>query len=86
MALREGFAPLENACAALGRIALLRFESADAEREFAEQLRNLARQLRERNHAEGAAARSILNGVVKMEQKAALLAASKTDGEKRLKQ
>ncbi|HVA82038.1 MAG TPA: hypothetical protein VNF29_14010 [Candidatus Binataceae bacterium] len=78
MVLRLSFQPFEEACAVLGRIALLRFASPKAEAEFAEQLRELARNLRARNEADGAVVRSILKGVASLERDAILLASSKT--------
>ena len=75
--LRLSFEPLEQACATLGRIALLRFASPDAERDFAEQLRELARDLRRRAQADSATARSLLKGIAEMERNARLLAMSK---------
>jgi hypothetical protein len=77
-ALRLGFEPLEQACAALGRIALLRFNSAEAEADFAEQLRELAQNLRHRATADGATARSLLKGIRELEKTAIILASSET--------
>lgn len=76
--LRLSFEPLEQACSALGRIALLRFNSAEAEADLAEQLRELAQTLRARTAAEGPTIRSLLKGIIELEKNAIILASSKS--------
>lgn len=76
--LRQSIEPIELACATLGRIALLHFQSPEVEAAFAEKLRQLSQNLRARNQADGPAARSILAGIRELEKKAILLASSKT--------
>lgn len=70
-AIRASFAPLEEACGLLGRVALMRFASAADENKLADQIRTIARQiaaLQAREEAAGNGARRILKGLEELER------------------